>query len=74
MKDKLFSKRHFLQALKKAGLPFSYPSLIKMEKEGLIDKPKNMQMITNQEWRFYTAEEIKENIRKLIEGYSKQSR
>ena len=65
MEEQLFSKKHFLKALKKEGLPATYMTLRKWEQKGIIDLPKNMQKINVYEWRFYTQEEIKENIEKI---------
>ena len=65
--DNLRSKQHFLKALKSAGLPASYPTLLLWEKEGVIEKPKVMKMINGKKWRFYSVEEIRANIRKIKE-------
>ena len=63
--DKFYSKKHFLKALKDAGLPFTYMTLLVWERKGIIDKPKHMQMMNEKEWRFYTKQEIEDNIKKI---------
>ena len=71
MNKDIFSKKHFLKALKEAGLPCTYPTLIKFENKGIIDKPKQMQSMNKHEWRFYTEDEMEKNIKKLRLYYRK---
>ncbi len=65
--NNLFSKRHLLKALKEAGLPFTYVTLMDLEKKGVVSKPQHMQVMNGFKWRFYTQEEINENIKKIRE-------
>lgn len=55
----VFTKRHLQQALKKAGLPSSYSTVLKYEEMKVIPRPA--QVISygkNKEYRSYTQEEI----------------
>lgn len=58
MAYKLFSKKHLLKALKKAGLPYSYPSLVTMERKGIIPQSDNAIGVGTNRWRLYTKEEL----------------
>lgn len=60
MTQGLYSKKHLLQALREAGLPCSYPTLVRYEKEGIVSKPAGMVGYMDREWRFYTQEEIEQ--------------
>ena len=63
----LFSKEHLLKALKNAGLPSSYVSLMKYEKLGVVLLPKNMMNFGTKKYRFYTKDEIAESVKKVVE-------
>ena len=63
--DSLFSKKHLLIALRQSGLPCTYMTLLKYERKGIIDQPQHMQMMNGKQWRFYTEEEIEQNIEKI---------
>lgn len=58
MSQELYSKQILLEALKEAGLPHSYPSLLRYEKKGIIQRPANEIKYPDRSWRFYTIEEI----------------
>ena len=68
---KIYSKKHLLEALKSAGQPFTYASLLEYEKKGVLPKPEHAIGFGNGRWRFYTMVEIKENVR-LVAEYRKQ--
>jgi len=61
---KVYTKRHLLEALKKAGLPYSYKTLLQYEKAGLIDRGGSEIDVKNNE-RFYTEQEIKNTVEKI---------
>jgi len=69
----LFTKQHLLEALKVAKIKnpeikigATYMSLLKYEVNGVIGKPSTMLEINGKEWRFYSKEEIDENVQKVI--------
>lgn len=61
---KVYTKKHLLKALKKAGLPHSYKTLLQYERLGLIDRGGNEIEVRNNE-RFYTEQEIKSIVVKV---------
>lgn len=63
----IFSKKHLLEALKRAGLPYTYASLLEYEKKGIVPKPQHAIGFGNGRWRFYTMQEIKENVRRIAQ-------
>ena len=70
--NKLYTKKYFLQALQDAGLPFSYPTILRWEEQGIIEQPIHMQEMNGKKWRFYTRSEIKENVEKIRQFKSKK--
>jgi hypothetical protein len=68
MNNNIYTKKHLLLALKEAGLPFSYPTLIAYEKAGIIPQPDSKVSFADRNWRFYTGEEI-ENIVSKVKNY-----
>lgn len=58
----LFSKRHLLEALKRAGVPYTYKVLLKYERDGIIPEPSR---VDGRE-RFYTQEQIEEVIQRVL--------
>jgi hypothetical protein len=73
MNNQLFTKQDFLKALKDASEKYpklkigsSYMSLLKYEKQGIILSPSQPIMVNGKFWRFYTKEEIDENVRRII--------
>lgn len=61
----LYSKKHLMKALKDAGLPASKPTFLDYEKKGVLLKPKGMVQYGERAWRFYTPEEIKDNVQRV---------
>lgn len=58
---KIYTKMHLLAALKDAGLPSTYKSLLKMEREGVVPgSAGNDNSIPGRSQRFYTETEIVE--------------
>ncbi|MCK9319378.1 hypothetical protein [Methanoculleus sp.] len=57
-----YPKSVLLKSLKDAGLPYTYQSVLRWEKKGLISRPKGEIKYPDRSWRFYTQEEIKEII------------
>lgn len=57
MTEAMFSKQHLLKALKEAGLPASYPTMLEYEKKGILPEPTKI-VFSDREWRLYTAEQI----------------
>jgi len=71
MASQVFTKKHLAAALKEAGLPYSYPTLLNYERQGIIAKPNQNAEYEDRFWRFYTQEEIDqavENVRKHLEA------
>lgn len=56
--SKLYPKKVLLTALKDAGLPFSYPTLLRYEKNGIIKRPVGEIKYNDRSWRLYSEEEI----------------
>lgn len=56
--NKMYSKKHLLNALRAEGLPCTYPTILKYEREHLINKPYGMVVFDDRKWRFYTKGEI----------------
>ena len=69
--DKLYSKKHLLKALKKAGLPASYPTMLKYEIAGVILKPQGQVNYDDRVWRFYTQSEMDANVLRVREYLKK---
>jgi len=73
MLNNLYTKKHQLEALRVAGnqhpklkIGYSYMTLMKYEKNGIV-KPAGHQLAVNdRNWRFYTEEEIKANVDRVI--------
>ena len=61
--DKTQSKKQLLEALKKANLPFSYPTLLEYESKGVIPMPA----LNSNGDRIYSENDIKEIIVKVRE-------
>lgn len=69
MTQKFYSKKYLFEALKKAELPSTKPSVIKYERLGLIPVPTGNAVHGDRGQRFYTEDEIKlavENVRKHL--------
>lgn len=69
----LLTKRHQLEALQiaadkypKLGIGASYMSLLKYEKLGVVLPPSHQILVNDKEWRFYTQDEIEENVKRVI--------
>lgn len=70
--SQIFSKRYLLRALKTAGVSYSYNSLLRYEKLGVIPKAQNaIGMGTGSKWRLYTQTEIDNIVNKMI-AYKKK--
>ena len=52
----VYTKKHLLEALAKAGLPSSYKSLLEIERRGVIPRGGMLKSVNDD--RFYTLEEI----------------
>jgi len=63
MDNKTESKKQLLEALKKAGLPHSYPTLLEYEAKGIIPVPS---LNTNGD-RIYSENDIQEIVVKVRE-------
>lgn len=72
-KQKLYSKKHLLKALKSEGLPASHPTLIDYEKKGIIKPPSQSVVYDNgTEWRMYTKQEILDNVARVKKHHASQ--
>jgi len=74
MSSQVFTKKHLAAALKEAGLPYSYPTLLNYERQGIIAKPNQNAEFVDRFWRFYTREEIDQavvNVKAYLEEKSK---
>lgn len=60
-----YAKGYLLKALKKAKLPYTYHTLIKYEKNGIINRPSAV--VSGRKDRYYTMEDINEIIRQIKE-------
>ena len=69
--NKIYSKKILLEKLKEVGLPFSYPTLLRWEKIGLIKRPKAEIHYTDRSWRFYSISEINGIIKIIKKNYKK---
>lgn len=69
--NELFGKKQLLQALKDAGLPATYQSLLKYERLGIIRQPSSQLKYTDRSWRAYTINELREII-EAISTYKKK--
>jgi len=56
---------HLLDSLKKAGLPSTYKSLLKMERDGVISRGGDDAEGVGMSDRFYTEQEIKDIVTKV---------
>jgi hypothetical protein len=73
--SRIYSKKHMLKALKEADkkhknikVPYSYKSLIVLEKKGVIPESfSDFDLAGGQPWRLYTKEEIENNVQKVIQ-------
>lgn len=65
------TQKFMLDALKQAKLPCTYMTLLSYEASGIINKPAKMLEINGKPWRFYTPQEIKENVEK-VRAYKKR--
>lgn len=63
MAVKVYTKIHLLQALKDAGLPHTYKSLLNYEKQGVIDRGGEIVAANND--RYFTELEIKQFVEKI---------
>lgn len=65
----VYLKQHLLKALQKAGLPHSYPTLVRYEQKGIIPSSR---LITskNRKWRVYSEQDIADIV-KVIAEYKK---
>lgn len=60
--NELFGKKQLLQALKDAGLPATYQSLLKYERSGIVRQPIRQIKYTDRSWRAYTIDELRDII------------
>ena len=58
--DKLYFKRDLQIYLRSLGIPFSYPTIIKYEKLGVIPSPRLTIEGFENRWRLYTGKEIRD--------------
>lgn len=74
----LYTKKNLLEALKNASEQYpklkighSYMTLMKYEKNGIIEPAGHLLAVNDRNWRFYSAEEIKTNVDRVI-AYKKE--
>ena len=60
MMQDIYRKKDLMEALKKAGLPWSYKSILHFEEIGLFERSKN-----HTGNRLYTGQEIEEIVQKV---------
>ena len=66
MMQEVFSKKHLMEALKRAGLTWSYSSILRFERGGMIERPKSE--LGNNEYngnRLYSQQEIEEIVARV---------
>lgn len=57
--DRLYYKSDLQKYLKSRGLPFSYPTILRYERLGVIPSPRRKVDDFTKQWRVYTGDEIK---------------
>lgn len=63
----VFSKKYLLESLKRAGVPYSYKSLLLYEKKGIIPKPENaIGFGRGSKWRLYRQDEINDIVARVV--------
>ena len=60
---KIYTKQHLLQALKKAGLPHTYKSLLNFERQQVIGRGGELESASND--RYFTEKEIADIVSKI---------
>lgn len=70
---KVYTKVHLLKALQKAKLPYSYKSLLKYEKLGIIPRKSSIDVVGNNTGRFYTQEEITEIVSNAKQSFKNEA-
>ena len=65
MKKTTYTINSFLNALKKAGLPYSKPSIMSYEKKGIISFADEIRIVGKRKHRIYTALGIKKRIQQI---------
>lgn len=63
MAVKVYTKIHLLKALKEAGLPHTYKSLLNYEKQGVVNRGGEIVSASND--RYFTESEITEIVEKI---------
>jgi hypothetical protein len=76
--DGLYTKKHQLEALRLASIQYpklrighSYMTLMKYEKNGILQPAEHQLAVNDRNWRFYSGEEIEANVRRVI-AYKKE--
>ena len=72
MATKIYTKIHLLTALKEAGLPHTYRSLLNYERQGIINRGGEMESIDNN--RYYNEQEIEKIVEKIKTLKNKKER
>lgn len=70
----MITKKGLLERLKAEGLPHSLNSLLKMEREGIIDRPKETVTYGYGDIRIYSEEEVEDIIFTLHSIYGGKGR
>jgi len=65
--DKNYHKHDLQTYLKSKGLPFSYPTILRYERAGVIPSPRRKVDDFTNKWRVYTGLEIKQIAHTLSE-------
>lgn len=63
MAIKVYTKIHLLNALREAGLPHTYKSLLNYERQGIISRGGEVESASND--RYFTADEISQIVEKI---------
>ena len=71
--DGLYTKKNLLEALRVAGEKYpklkighSYMTLMKYERNGIVEPAGHLLAVNDRNWRFYSGEEIKANVDRVI--------
>lgn len=72
--DRLYYKNDLQKYLKSRGLPYSYPTILRYERLGVIPSPRRKVDDFTRKWRVYTGDDIKVIANILSEKSDESSR
>lgn len=63
----LYTTSQLRKKMGELGFPNSRPTFYKYVKRGIIQPPKTTLPMENGDWRFYTEEEVQENLQRVAQ-------